>query len=410
MKNIRPVLVALFLLVIVLFTLDVNVIVASDNDKTVDIYLFYSKACPHCEKEREFLNTYIDSNPGKVLLHEFEVSGSEENAALMYEVGLKLGAVSFSVPYLVIGDAPIVGYSSDITTGLQIADAVQYCSDNPCNDSVAKIVSGKGDEVEVGVKYETIHTPPIQNDIELPFIGVINAQSISLPILTIVVGFLDGFNPCAMWVLVFLISMLVTLKDKRRMWILGSTFILVSGLVYFLFLAAWLNVYFILHYVTFIRYVVGAVAVVGGYINLKRFFSRSKGCETMSEDKRKGVLERIKSIVKTQNYLLAIVGIVVLALSVNVVELVCSAGLPAIYTQVLSLANLDPITYYMYLLMYIVVFMIDDLFVFALAIFTLRVTGISEKYTRMSSLVGGVVILVIGILLLFAPSLLTPSL
>ena len=81
-----------------------------------------------------------------------------------------------------------------------------------------------------------------------------------------------------------------------------------------------------------------------------------------------------------------------LAISVNVIELACSAGLPLIFTQILAMNKVRRIAKLIYLLLYILFFMIDDIIVFAIAMFTFKVTGISTKYTKYSHLIGGIII------------------
>ena len=188
------------------------------------------------------------------------------------------------------------------------------------------------------------------------------------------------------------------------MWILGSTFIVTSGAVYFLFLSAWLNFFLFLGLVFWIRIIIALVALVSGVYHLKEYFTNKEvACKVTSGQKRQLIFEKIKNIIKTNKFWLAILGIILLAAAVNLVELVCSVGLPAIYTNVLSMSNLSPWQYYAYLLLYIVIFMIDDMFVFFIAMTTLKIKGISTKYSRFANLIGGIIMLIIGLLLIIKP-------
>ena len=241
----------------------------------------------------------------------------------------------------------------------------------------------------------------------LPIIGTIQTANLSLPLLSVIIGLIDGFNPCAMWTLLFLISLLLSMKDRRRMWILGTVFIITSAFVYFLFLTAWLNFFMILGFVLWVRITVGLVALGAGFYSLRSYYQNKEGgCKVIEGEKRQKAFEKLKKITQERDFLLALFGIILLALAVNVVELVCSAGLPAVYTQILSLSNLSPWQNYTYILIYILFFMIDDLFIFAVAMITLRAVGIQNKYARLSRLIGGILMLIIGTLLLFKPELL----
>jgi hypothetical protein len=246
--------------------------------------------------------------------------------------------------------------------------------------------------------------PPV---IPVPFIGEIRTTDLSLPVLTVVLGALDGFNPCAMWVLVFLIGLLVGMQDRFRMWTLGTAFIAGSALVYFLFMAAWLNFLLFMGAVVWIRAGVALVALGGGFYYLREYFRNPEGvCPVTAPQSRKRVFEGLRKLATESRFWLAFVGILALAFAVNLVELLCSAGIPAVYTQVLALSKLPAWQYYGYLGLYILVFMLDDLFVFVVAMKTLQVTGATAGYARFAHLAGGVVLLAIGALLLLRPELL----
>jgi len=216
-------------------------------------------------------------------------------------------------------------------------------------------------------------------------------------------GILDGFNPCALWTLLFLLSLLLGMASRVRMWILGSTFIVASALVYFLFMTAWLHLVLFLGFILWVRVAIAGLALTGGSYSLYKGWKRESGCIVEGDQRRLRVFERLKVAVRQQSFLLAILGILLLAFAVNLVELICSAGLPAIFTQVLALNNLSPWQSYALIALYIFFFMIDDLFVFFATMMTLEMTGITTKYTRVSHLVGGALMVAIGILLIFKP-------
>jgi hypothetical protein len=222
-----------------------------------------------------------------------------------------------------------------------------------------------------------------------------------------VLGAIDGFNPCAMWALLFLISLLLGMKDRKRMWILGTAFIFTSALVYFTFMAAWLNLILFIGIVAWVRIIIGLIALLGGGYNLKEYFTSPAGvCKVSGGDKKQKFFEKLKDVTKQKNFYIALGGIVVLAFAVNLIELICSAGLPAVYTQVLALSDLSILQYYLYLLFYVFIFMLDDLIVFIIAMKTLEVTGFTAKYSKWSHLIGGILMIAIGLLLIFRPELL----
>lgn len=241
----------------------------------------------------------------------------------------------------------------------------------------------------------------------IPILGTIQTANLSLPALSVVIGLIDGFNPCAMWTLLFLISLLLGMKNKKRMWILGITFIVASAFVYFLFLTAWLNFFLILGFVFWVRIIIGLIAIGVGIYNLRHYQKNKDGtCKVTDDEKKRNTFDKLKGIAHEKKFILAFGGIILLAFAVNLIELVCSAGLPAIFTQILSISNLSPGQHYSYILIYIFFFMLDDLVVFTIAMVTLRAVGIESKYARLSRLIGGVLMIIIGGLLLFKPELL----
>jgi len=243
----------------------------------------------------------------------------------------------------------------------------------------------------------------VPDTLNLPFIGEFKTASVSLPILTVIIAALDGFNPCAMWVLLFLISLLLNMKDRKRMWILGSAFIITSAFVYFLFMVAWLNLLIFIGFLKWVRILIGLVALASAFYNLKKWYDNRPGCPAAKNEKRRKVFEKIRNIVGRKQFWLALLGIVLLAFAVNLVEVLCSAGLPVVYTQILTLNDIPTSQYYLYLLLYIFIFLIDDLIIFIIAMVTLKAVGLTSKYTRASALIGGILMLIIGLLMIFRP-------
>jgi hypothetical protein len=194
------------------------------------------------------------------------------------------------------------------------------------------------------------------------------------------------------------------MKDRARMWLLGIAFVAASALVYLLILGAWLNVLLLAGSIAFVRVAIGIVALAGGGYYLKEFVTNADmKCEVTAPERRRRVLERLKALAQRPDLVPALAGIVLLAFAVNVVEFLCSAGIPAVFAQVLALSNLAPWEYAGYLVLYVAVFMLDDLVVLVAALKTLEVTGLTTRYARWSNAIGGLALLAIGALLIFRP-------
>lgn len=376
----------------------------------LNIYLFWGDGCPHCAKEKAFLSEILPDYPD-VKLNMYEIYHDQDNVALMQQASDLLSANASGVPFLIIGDQTFVGFAEG-TTNKEIENRIKQCTASVCPDSVSAVVNKTSSDAELTptpTPVEPTSAPSGEDKkiVKLPILGEINALNYSLPIFTIVMGVLDGFNPCAMWTLLFLISLLLGFKDRKKMWLLGGTFIFASAFCYFLFMAAWLKLILFLGFVIWVRIFIGSIALIGGSYSIKKgLTNKDGGCEVTGNEKRQATFSRLREIVGKNNLWLALGGIVVLAFAVNLVELVCSAGLPAIYTQVLALSHLATWQYYGYILLYIFFFMLDDMIIFAIAMTTLKMTGISTKYSRYSSLIGGILMVIIGLILILKPELL----
>src|SRR3989344_2989286 len=371
----------------------------------VKLYFFYGDGCPHCAKEEKFLEQQVKENPN-LKIESFEVWSDRDNVKLMKKVGEEMGLNVSAVPLTIIGDWSISGYLNDQTTGEQIRRQIVKCSEVACPARVGAIREQyfqppPNQNVNQGSSQEN---QPLPEKLNLPLVGEINLKNFSLPVLTIIIGALDGFNPCAMWVLLFLISLLLGMQDRRRMWLLGSVFIIASAAVYFVFMAAWLNLLLFIGFLIWVRLAIGLVALFSGGYNLREYFkNKAAACKVTQNEKRRRIFDKLKEIVKNKKLFFALAGIIILAFAVNLVELLCSAGLPAVYTQILAFSKLPTAVYYLYFLLYLFFFMLDDLLIFIIAMVTLKAVGVTSRFSRASNLIGGIIMLILGILMIFKP-------
>ena len=370
----------------------------------VKLYFFHGDGCPHCAEEEKFLEK-IEKKYSYVKIIRYEVWNNKSNAMLMSRVGSRYGVNTNSVPLTVISSTITSGYSDSV--GIQIERALKYYKDNPKDniDYVSKIKNGTFDEEKIEDAFKTYDKKSDSSTtIDVPIFGKVNVKKFSLPMAATLIGLVDGFNPCAMWVLLFLISMLLGMKNKKRMWLLGITFLLTSAIVYMAIMLSWFNIVINVMASVIFRNIIAVVAIVGAIINLRSYVrSNDSGCEVVDDKKRKKVIERIKDFTKEKSLILSLVGVIALAVSVNVIELACSAGLPLVFTQLLALNNASAIESFFYTLIYIVFFLIDDIIIFAIAMSTTKIHAISTKYNKYSHLIGGILMLIIGVLLILKP-------
>lgn len=397
MKWIRKILVSVLLMFITFLAFNFNV-----SAKSVNVYMFYGKTCPHCEEAIKYLDSIKEKYDLKI--YKYEVWNDSENMKLMNDIASFLDVNVRGVPFAIIDNTAIFGYSSGVTDETYRYHIKQASKDDFIDEVGIElgVVKGKtqasknNDKKEYGTNYT----------IKLPFIGKVDLKSFSLPLVSILIGIIDGFNPCAMWVLLFLISTLIGMKDKKRLWTLGLTFLVISAFVYMAFMVSWLSFAKMISGVVLVRIIIAIVAIIGGAINLNSFansIGKDDGCDVVNAKKRKKVFSKIKKFTHEKSFIMAIIGVILLAISVNLIELACSAGLPVIFTSLLAMNDLSAIQYWIYIIIYIFFFMIDDLIIFAIAVKTMQLTGISTKYTKYSHLVGGILMFIIGILLIVKP-------
>lgn len=369
-----------FIAVFSLFFVEPSFVFAQNNNP--DIHFFYSAVCPNCSEGRKFLQDLKKEFP-EIEIKEYEVVSSVENQQILAGFFEK-----YQVPEKDRGWVPITFTSHDYFIGFdkQVGQKIRSCIETCIGD---KNVSDQ--------------------KIKVPFLGEVNISQMSLPVLTIVLGSLDGLNPCAMWVLLFLIAILVNTRSKKRIWLIGGTFILASGIVYFLILSAWLNLFLLISYVNLTRILIGLFALAVGVWQIKNFATSTPGvCRVLGisskiEEKLK-LKERTEGIATAPITIGIIGGLIFLALGVNLIEFFCSAGLPAIYTRTLTLSGVGTFEHYLYLLFYVFIFMLDDLIIFSIAAFTLKQVDFTGKYAYWATLIGGMLIFVLGVLLIFKPA------
>ena len=378
--------------------------------KEVNIYLFHSNDCMHCKAEIKYLDELKEQYDIKI--YKYEVMYNQENSKLLDAVKEKLNVNNNYVPFTVIGEKNFTGYN-DINKAA-IEEAIKEYQDKEYCDEIG-IYLGKASK-NSSCKDEPSNGEEKDSKMNLPILGEVDVKKFSLPLISIVIGLVDGFNPCAMWVLIFLLSILIGMKNRKKMWALGLTFIATSALVYLAIMLAWLNIVASFTTIRWLQIVIAIVAIVAAIINLRSYLKARKeddGCTVTNDESRKKIIGKVKKIANLEEesenktkkfaFLFAILGVMALAISVNVIELACSAGLPLIFTQILAMNKVGKLAKLIYILIYILFFMIDDIIIFVIAMFTFKVTGISTKYTKYSHLIGGIIMLLIGLLMILKP-------
>ena len=392
----------IFIIISIIFiSTNVN---AKETDN-LTLYVFKGDGCPHCKAEMDYLDTIKDKYTN-LEIKEYEVWYDDDNASLLTKVESYFNIKRSGVPTTIIGNTVIQGYQNESSTGKKIERAINFYEENDYKDIVKEIKDGTATKnTKKPDKFQEEETKlDKETSVKAPIIGNVNLKDVSLLTSAVILGLIDGFNPCAMWILLFLISALIGMKDRKRMWTLGLTFLITSGLVYMLIMLSWISIAVKITTVVWIRNIIAIIALIGAILNLKSFIkSKNSGCEIVDSKKRKNIFSKIKKFTSEKSFILAFFGIIGLAISVNLVELACSAGLPLIFTELLAINNVSGFIKFIYIGIYIIFFLIDDIIVFTISMYTMKATGISTKYGKYSHLIGGLIMLLIGLLLIIKP-------
>jgi glutaredoxin/uncharacterized protein (UPF0333 family) len=369
------------------------------------IYVFGRDTCGFCKEEFAFL---ADEELPFVYLN---LNEDEEAARLYDEVTAKHGLTKVT-PITVIGERVIVGFNGKNTTGRQITEALVQAENSPIKTVEQHITSAPVQSVEVGAGCTGIacDTGTSQFVFELPFLGVVDLRSFSLFSLSLLLGVIDGFNPCAMWVLITFLVLLSQAGSKKKMIFLATVFMVAEAIMYNLILNVWYKTWDFVALDEIVTPLVGFLALGGGTFFIWRWHKNKDAalvCDITDLDTQSRTINKFKQVIESPITITSIFAILVIAFSVNIIEFACSIGIPQAYTKILEMNGLVFMERQWYILIYTLGYMFDDLVVFALAIWGFsRLEAHGGKYAQISLIIGGVLMLLLGSLLIINPGLL----
>lgn len=349
-----------------------------------DIEIFVQAGCPHCARAKEFLAVLRRERPHLTVI-ERDVSRDPDALRRLRGLAAARGVEQLGVPAFYIRDMLLIGFGDAETTGRTLRALLAAAGAVPPEPPGAL-------------------TPLAPDVLDAPILGPLSASKLGLPLFTVLVGLVDGFNPCAMWALLYILALLVNLQSRVRMLAIGGTFVLVGGVLYYAFMAAWLEFFLLVGFSRAIQAALGTVAVFVGLFNVKDFFLFQRGLSlSIPESARQPLYARMRRVLSAENLAGALIAVGVLSAMVNLVELLCTAGLPAVYTQILSAHELPRWSHHAYLGLYTAAYVFDDSLVLAVATVTLSRRRLQQRGGRWLKLLSGVVMLALGMALLLKP-------
>ncbi|MCW8964714.1 MAG: hypothetical protein OQL16_13035 [Gammaproteobacteria bacterium] len=353
-----------------------------DGSPRVQLYFFWSPTCPHCQNARAFIDPLPRQYPW-IDLHSYNVIENRDHLRRFESLAMSMGQDAQSVPAMFICGQMFTGWDHPGGMGRILLELAEQC--------------------RTGNTQQPVETASLN----VPWLGEVVATDYSLPLFTVIIAGLDAFNPCAFFVLLFLLSLLVHARSRLRMLLIGGTFVLVSGAVYFVFMAAWLNLFLIVGGLKWVTLIAGLVAITIGLFGVKDFFMFLKGPTFSISDKHKPQLyERMRKLLSVDSMPTLMVSTFILALVANSYELLCTAGFPMVYTRTLTLHQLDEMSYYLYLVLYNVVYVIPLAVIVLVFTVSLGARKLTANEGRLLKLLSGLMMLGLGVVLLLDPGLL----
>ena len=364
----------------------------ADGEVVVKLHFFWSRLCPHCTRALPFVEDLAVMEPW-LELKSYELTSEPANAQLYVDVAASLGLTATSVPAFAFCETLFTGFDDTDTTGRVLAAQLR-----DCRERRRQALAGRTDMVPASAQPATI---------TLPLLGEVKAADLALPLFTVVVAGMDALNPCAFFVLLFLLTLLVHARSRRRVVFIGGVFVIFSGLIYFAFMAAWLNVFLWLGELRVVTVAAGLIAVAIGVVNVKDYFLFRQGVSlSIPESAKPGLFQRMRMLTQAGGLWPMVIGTVTLAVAANSYELLCTAGFPMVYTRVLTLHELDLATYYLYLAFYNVIYVMPLAIIVSVFAMTLGSRKLSEREGRVLKLASGLMMLGLGSLLLLRPEML----
>ncbi|MBT3203198.1 MAG: thioredoxin family protein [Gammaproteobacteria bacterium] len=380
------------------FILSSHAVLADEHNKTqtvwrsqdengntqVHLYFFWSLNCPHCKDAHPHIEALTNTQPW-IKVHSLEISKNRENLNRYRDIALAAGHDTNSVPAFLVCNAMFVGWDGSDGVGKALVETASNCrSEN----------SNLQSDIQV-------------TNLKLPIMGSVDINELSLPVFTLIIAGLDAFNPCAFFILLFLLSLLVHARSRKRMLLVGMTFIFISGVIYFLFMAAWLNIFLLIGSMPYITFFAGLVAFSIGIMNARDYFSlHQKATLSIPKSAKPGLFKRMGGLLSADKLPTLLAGTVTLAIAVNSYELLCTAGFPMVYTRTLTMHQLDSSTYYLYLALYNFIYIIPLTVIVGFFTLTLGAKKLSKNQGRLLKLLSGIMMILLGGILIFAPDLL----
>lgn len=400
------------------------------------VYFFWGQGCPYCERESAFLAQLAVRYP-QVRIEAYEVWYDAANRALMFAMLQERNVASQgSVPVTIIGDRVWIGFNDATAMAIELAvrDALRAgggqasAGANPPAPAEAAqpAEAGSGTPPKPGSRAGSASEPgdgagactqPSDPGaagcgageealfLDVPLLGRVDLAGRGLVLSTVLLGFVDGMNPCSLWVLSILLALVLHSRSRKKVVVVGVTFLAVAAAVYGAFMVGLFSALQLIGYTTWLRIAVAAVTLLMALVNIKDFVAFRRGVSLTISDKAKpGLYARMRGILSSDRYAKTIALTAALSAGVSLLELPCTAGFPVIWTNLVASAGVRGPAYALLLALYLFVFVIDELAVFLVVTATMQARRLTQGEGRSLKLLAGVLMLYLSVVLLVQPA------
>ena len=341
------------------------------------LYFFWARGCPFCEQQKVFLQELKKEYPA-LHVRDYSIPDPRNEQILKEMIDLHPGAERYfgSVPMTFFGDNFFIGFDSGVEQRIRSQVAFYY-------GEIAAVP-------ELG-----------DRTFDVPLIGVIGIENWSLGALAIIIGAIDGFNVCSLGALILILSLVLTFKSRKLTLILGGSFILVTVIVYGILMFIWHQLFLVFApYLLLMRIIIGTMALLGGLYLARQFFrfwKKGPVCESRENKIIRIATSKLEAVFQKKKGILALLtAITLFALVITIVEFPCTAVFPLIFTGILAEANLSTMAALPYILIYLLFYMLDELAIFLVAVFTRNIWIASPKFMTVFSAIGAALLFFIS--------------
>ena len=349
----------------------------------LDLWVFWGEGCSHCEDQKPFLADLAERYPG-LTVHSHEIWQSDTHHPLFRTLARMHGIEAGPVPTVFVGGRAFIGDAPEIRRAIEATVAAALARAPP-------------------------EAPPAAPDetLDLPLLGALDLASQPLLVTTLAIAFIDGFNPCSLWVLTLLLGLVIRSGSRRRIALVGLTFLLTTATIYGAFIAGMFGILALVVHLGWVRWLVGGLAIGIGTIDVKDYFWFKTGLSlTIDERHKPGLYERMRGLLDpARSAPTLVLATIVMASGAALVELPCTAGFPVIWNGIMLEHGVTGLGYAALLVVYILVYLSIELTLFAVAIVTMQMHRFTENTIRLLKLFGGSIMIALGLVMLLRPEL-----